>query len=203
MVCTVLRKKVKTEKRVCVVWKWKWQGERRGKRGGVWSSKVSTEKRENGGEENICMACVFWTIILSPPPPHTPCLPLTLLPSLPHPANCLTKLSAEMEIGIMVKFLGLMNLKSTLSCLINIQERDPCLCDLLEKKIYIFKPVWMTWTFFEGHSCMSNQKGLHSFSCCFLNDIGWNVCFSNLFIMEANVKFLRHNQYSRERTVHL
>ena len=50
-------------------------------------------------------------------------------------------------------------------------------------KLYILIPVWMTWTFIQGHSCLRNQKLLYPFSHIFLHWFGWNsVCCYNLMV---------------------
>ena len=55
-------------------------------------------------------------------------------------------------------------------------------------------PVWMTMTFIQGHSCMRNQKLVHSFLCKFLAWFWLNLTYChNLFVeecVEAYANFL-------------
>ena len=83
-----------------------------------------------------------------------------------------------------------------LSCPIDIQWREVCLCDLqkslnvclgadvyrhltflFSNLVWWFRVVnctfWMTLTFIQGQSCMYDQKVLCSCSCKFLNGFGW------------------------------
>ena len=90
--------------------------------------------------------------------------------------------SVWMEFGVLLRLVGVMNL-ILVSCLFNIQGREPSMCDFVKKKkkfglysdIYrlisfkfdlmigttkrnILISIWMTMTFIQGQDCLINQK---------------------------------------------
>ena len=100
-----------------------------------------------------------------------------------------------------------MNLIFILSCLFNIQGKEPYLYDFIKKKrlwlqfrhlqTYSFKlrmmikttklniliSVWMTLTFIQGHNCVRNKKLWCPCPHKFLYQSGWNsVCCHNLLV---------------------
>ena len=63
-------------------------------------------------------------------------------------------------------------------------------------RLYILILVWMTLTFILEHNYKRNHICLHSFSCKFLNEFGWNlVCSHNLYC--SYVKLNWHDWFSR------
>ena len=44
-------------------------------------------------------------------------------------------------------------------------------------ELCIFIPVWIIWTFIQGHSCLRKQTLVCSFSCKVLDQFGWNIEF--------------------------
>ena len=113
-----------------------------------------------------------------------------------------------MEIGTLLRIVGMMNLIIILFHPLSNQGREPNFCDFVSKnfnvgfysdisrpisfrfgmmiertKLYIMVSLWMTLTFIQGHSCIRNKK----FGCPFSHQFGYqfglnSACCHNLLV---------------------
>ena len=129
-----------------------------------------------------------------------------------------------MEIGLLLRLIGLMNLMLILSCLINIQGREPYfvrktpqpfnvhsdtytsisfrLGIVIETtELCILIPVWMTLTFIWDHSYHEVKDCCVHFFCKVLCRFGCTlVCRCNLLVCGSSCKiYSSHLKFQREK----
>ena len=115
--------------------------------------------------------------------------------------NYLTKL--WLQFGILLRLVGVLNHILILSHLFNIQGRESCMTDFVDRnmnvglysdiyrhifffklcimietaRFYVLISAWMTLTFIQGHSCIRNKKIWCPFSRKFKDWFRWNSVY--------------------------